>query len=663
MAPPKKPSITIPNIDFSLLTPEQFAQLSEQYERYNICIDCGNQFAQKKACIQHRKKPCLLPCVICRKVQPNKREKSQHDIGCQQHIFNHMINDPPYYEQLLSYDPIMDFILGWNEIKFFKKFVEKTLDDFFNMNEHLQVPENASYISKYTVFQEFLSNNITVGGKQCKTPYEIYPRQANIYLTGNVTQGYTTDKISDDSKPCNKDCIPIPEINHSNQPSQSHQSNQSLQSNESQESEQSPQDPPQSTHSFQTEVNDFDSSNGKPSKLCNESKNVPLVDPYVSEVIKGGEPSKLSNELTNEPENVLIVDPCMSQVINGGDITSLDTTMVKAYYKELMAEIEFQSLGQTVPQTNRSFDDNLMPPSDEITRRLNLLEPCTPEQVFTFVKNYCEDAWLKKANGKIRDKKYHRIYDQYLYMIEQLDTNSKTKERSPNTEKWRVQYVKDIIALSKELKNLRVANRCYIDERKDEQGFPIGIRDGHVFNVLSKLTNDNTSSMMNDFCAYGMSKDLCQASVNLIVKLYFNNGPDRIPFRVKDYKRMKIEYLRPDRTWATDMGGAMLGKLLCINLLRSLLITNMTCTQLALREERELEKSNLMSHYNISCGQHNLTLLRDSKFHLKVMRGLFSYLQNMDLNTAPSTNTISEVPSKPTECSNCSLPSMFIRWK
>jgi hypothetical protein len=326
--------------------------------------------------------------------------------------------------------------------------------------------------------------------------------------------------------------------------------------------------------------------------------------------------------------------------------------------RDLQAE-EFR-FAMDLPQlletkAHNSFYDNIMTKVnfDEITRKLNALGPLTPDQIFTFISNYCEDAWVKKANEKIRDKKYHKQLQNYLHKKAECDKITKEKDPNPDLKIRQAELVRDIIALSKELKNLRVANRCYIDERKDEQGFPIGIRDGHVFNVLSKLTNDNTSSMMNDFCAYGMSKDLCQASVNLIVKLYFNNGPDRIPFRVKDYKRMKIEYLRPDRTWATDMGGAMLGKLLCINLLRSLLITNMTCTQLALREERELEKSNLMSHYNISCGQHNLTLLRDSKFHLKVMRGLFSYLQNMDLNTAPSTNTISEVSSKPTECSNC----------
>jgi hypothetical protein len=96
---------------------------------------------------------------------------------------------------------------------------------------------------------------------------------------------------------------------------------------------------------------------------------------------------------------------------------------------------------------------------------------------------------------------------------------------------------------------------------------------------------------------------------------------------------MKIEYQRPDRTWVTDMGGSILGRILCTNLVRSLLITNITYTQIAMREHRELEKNNLMSHYDISCVQANMCHLRDTKFHLKVIRGLFSYIQNLELNS------------------------------
>lgn len=270
-----------------------------------------------------------------------------------------------------------------------------------------------------------------------------------------------------------------------------------------------------------------------------------------------------------------------------------------------------------------------------INKKLDALGPLTPEQIYVFCKNDLIENGLYNLSMKIGkvNPKYGQIYKMYLNMKENLKQVESLRTQDPRVMQKKAELVKAIVRLTKDLKEQRIQDRIYVDDVRDEQGRFIGIKDGDIMNMVEQLNHNNVLAALDDLCAIGMSSDLCEAVMNLFIRLYFNkHDNDQIPFRVRDHKRMKIEYQRPDRSWTTDMGGTALAKILCMNVCKTILMCSVIFPEIMIREEREIEKNNLMNHFDLPYVQKNLALLHDKKFQLKVIKRLFAYMQNLEMN-------------------------------
>ena len=97
---------------------------------------------------------------------------------------------------------------------------------------------------------------------------------------------------------------------------------------------------------------------------------------------------------------------------------------------------------------------------------------------------------------------------------------------------------------------------------------------------------------------------------------------------------MKLRFKRPSNTWYIDTGGHVLGRILCVNLCKTMLLASLVFSQVILRQD-DIQKELMLDHYSPFIMQNHIEMLREKKYQLKLVQRLATHLTNITGELGP----------------------------
>jgi len=125
----------------------------------------------------------------------------------------------------------------------------------------------------------------------------------------------------------------------------------------------------------------------------------------------------------------------------------------------------------------------------------------------------------------------------------------------------------------------------------------------------------------------GTATDFIESDFLMIKKVYFDGKlKSQFPIRIKDFSRKKIEYLEENGEWIVDVRGEIVGKRLCDNIVKTLLIANNQFNDVIINEPDEDRKAVLFDLFQINKTQAHIMKLLERKTQGKMIHRVVDFI-------------------------------------
>ncbi len=150
---------------------------------------------------------------------------------------------------------------------------------------------------------------------------------------------------------------------------------------------------------------------------------------------------------------------------------------------------------------------------------------------------------------------------------------------------------------------------------------------GDYIKKLIQLHDGDEEKAMNYIKNIGIATDFLEGDFRLIKKIYFDGKKkSEFPIRVKDFKRNKLEYLEENGDWVLDIRGEIVGKRLCDNIVKTLLIANSCFNEVIINEKDEDQKELLLDLFQINKTQAHILKLTERKTQCKLSQRVAEFI-------------------------------------
>jgi len=165
------------------------------------------------------------------------------------------------------------------------------------------------------------------------------------------------------------------------------------------------------------------------------------------------------------------------------------------------------------------------------------------------------------------------------------------------------------------------------DEDEEKKIDIVCLAKGDYLKKLIQLHDGDEEKAMNYIKNVGIATDFLEGDFRMIKKIYFDGKKkSEFPIRVKDFKRNKLEYLEENGEWILDIRGEIVGKRLCDNIVKTLLIANSQFNDVIIKEMDEEKKALLLDLFQINKTQAHILKLTERKTQCKLSHRVAEFI-------------------------------------
>ena len=166
------------------------------------------------------------------------------------------------------------------------------------------------------------------------------------------------------------------------------------------------------------------------------------------------------------------------------------------------------------------------------------------------------------------------------------------------------------------------------DEDDKEQKIDIVcLAKGDYVKKIIQIYDGDEEKAMNYIKNVGIATDFLEGDFRMIKKIYFDGKKkSQFPIRVKDFSRKKLEYLEENGEWVLDIRGEIVGKRLCDNIVKTLLIANNQFNEVIINEPDEDRKAVLLDLFQINKTQTHIMKLMERKTQGKMTHRVAEFI-------------------------------------
>jgi hypothetical protein len=155
----------------------------------------------------------------------------------------------------------------------------------------------------------------------------------------------------------------------------------------------------------------------------------------------------------------------------------------------------------------------------------------------------------------------------------------------------------------------------------------IALSKGNYYHPIVRQFGNDVEKALMYLKNVGVANDFIEADFRLVKRIIFDGKrKSEFPIRVKDLKRLKMEYLEMNGEWTLDLHGETIGKRLSDNVINTLLTCNTQFSKRVMNEQDEEKKESLLDLYQINKTQAHILKLSERKTQLRLSKRVAEFI-------------------------------------